>query len=87
MSMQATRSTLRVLNAQGDSHIQWDHDGLAARDPEAIVAVLEAERIFEEARSRGGQAFRVTPGNVAERLSEFDRNATEILVIPAMVGG
>jgi len=80
-------STLRVLNSSGDRSIQWDPEQFAVGDPEAIQAVAEAERIFAEARARGAQAFRVTPGEPAQRLAQFDPQAEEIIVIPPMVGG
>jgi hypothetical protein len=83
----ATVSTLRVLAANGDTHIQWDRQRLAAGDPAARAAVEEAERLFAEARARGGQAFRIIPGQPAERLEWFDPQTREILVIPAMRGG
>ena len=82
-----TRSTLRVLNGRVTSTVHWDREGLAAKDPEALAAVEEAERIYNAARARGAQAFRVAPGQVAQRLREFDPSATEIVVIPQMVGG
>ena len=80
-------SILRVLNGSGDTSVQWDPDLVAAADPEALAAVAEAERIFQRARSSGALAFTLTPGRPAERVTEFDPNATEVLVIPAMVGG
>ena len=82
-----TISTMRVLDATGDSTVRWDRERLAAGDPEARAAVEEAERIFAQARARGAQAFRLRPGQPAERLEQLDRQAQDILVIPPMVGG
>jgi hypothetical protein len=80
-------SVLRVLNGSGDTSIRWDPERVAVADPEALAAVAEAERIFKKARSSGALAFTVSPGRPAERINEFDPNASEVLVIPAMVGG
>jgi len=80
-------AVLRILNGSGDTSVSWDRDGLAAADPEAQAAVAEAERLFARARSEGAVAFRINPDSYATRLTEFDPNAQEILVVPAMVGG
>jgi hypothetical protein len=60
---------------------------VAAGNPEAQAAVREAERIFVRERERGGAAFRVRPGAVAERLDTFDPLAEDTVLIPPMVGG
>jgi len=80
-------STLRILNGRGDTSVQWDRDGVAAGDPEALAAVAEAQRIFAQARAGGAVAFRFRAGKPAERLDTFDPTASEGLIIPAMVGG
>jgi hypothetical protein len=87
MSHTPSLSILRVLNGRGDTSVQWDRDGVAAGDPEALAAVAEAERIFAHARANGAVAFRFRPGQPAERVDTFDPQAAEVLVIPAMVGG
>jgi hypothetical protein len=43
---------MRVLSARGDTVLEWDERKLQTGDPEALAAVREAERIFEEQRSR-----------------------------------
>lgn len=78
---------LRVLTSQGDAVYTWDKEKAAAGDPGAIEAIREAERIIREAQSRGGVAFRVKPGQPAERIEHFDESAEEIVVIPRLVGG
>jgi hypothetical protein len=80
-------ATLRVLNGSGDRRISWSAKGLASGDAEAQAAVREAERIFMQERERGGVAFRVRPGAVAERLDAFDPLADDTVLIPPMVGG
>ena len=80
-------AVLRILNGSGDSSISWDPDRLAASDPEAEAAVREAERLFAQARANGAVAFKINANQPATRLTEFDRTAEEILIVPAMVGG
>jgi hypothetical protein len=80
-------STLRVLNGSGDTSVQWDPDLVEAEDPEALAAVAEAERVFQRQRLSGALAFNIVPGKPAERITEFDPRASEVLVVPAMVGG
>src|ERR1051326_6761783 len=80
-------AVLRILNGSGDTSVSWDPERLAQADPEAEAAVREAERLFAKARTEGAVAFRINPDAPATKLAEFDRNAEEILVIPAMVGG
>jgi hypothetical protein len=60
---------------------------LQTGDPEALAAVREAERIFEEQRSRGATAFKVEPDKPAQRLDTFDRTAEQIIVVPRVAGG
>ena len=60
-------SKLRVLSARGDTVLEWDERKLHTGDPEALAAVREAERIFEEQRSRGATAFKVEPEKPAPR--------------------
>jgi hypothetical protein len=80
-------SVLRILNGSGDTSISWDPERLAQADPEAEAAIKEAERLFAKARAEGAVAFRIHADEPATKLNEFDRTATEILIVPAMVGG
>ena len=80
-------SRLRVISAEGDRTVVWDREKVEAGDPEAIAAVKEAERIFNEARSRGGVAFKVKANEPGERIDTFDEKAEQIIVVPRMVGG
>lgn len=71
---------LRVLCGRGDAKIEWD--------TEKEDAVREAERIFQENVARGYASFRVDTGvDTATRIDQFERDATEIVQIPRIVGG
>ena len=78
---------MRVLSARGDTIVEWDGKKVEAGEAEALAAVREAERIFEEQRARGATAFRVAPDRPAERIDEFDRQAEQIVVVPRVAGG
>jgi len=78
---------LRIMSRRGDDRIVWDPKKVQANDSEAVAAVREAERIFNETRARGATAFRVEPGKTVERIDTFDRTAEEIVIIPRVVGG
>jgi hypothetical protein len=83
----STMGRLRVLDASGDSVVIWDAERARDGDPEALAALREAERIVAEQRARGAQAFRVRPGEPAERLDTLDPAVEEVLIIPPVVGG
>jgi len=80
-------ATVYVLSSKGDRQVRWDRDGVATADPEALAAVAEAEALFERERGRGSTAFKLLPGEPAERIEAFDRTADEIVIVPRMVGG
>lgn len=78
---------LRVISSRGDDRKSWNEQDIQAGDPQAIAAVREAERIFARARANGAAAFRVEPGKPSERLEQFDMQATQIVMVPRVVGG
>jgi uncharacterized protein YjiK len=78
---------LRVMSRRGDDRIMWDSNKLEMNDPEAVAAIREAERIFNEERMRGATAFRVESGKTVERIEKFDHTAEQIVVVPRVVGG
>jgi transcription elongation factor GreA len=78
---------LRILCARGDTTVEWNHSEAEAGDREAQAALREAERIFDQARSRGATAFKVAEGRPAERLDRFDPRADEVVVVPRVAGG
>jgi hypothetical protein len=78
---------LRVMSRRGDDCVTWDEQRILSGDPEAIAAVREAERIFEQERAKGATAFRIDPGKPSQRIEEFDRTAEQIVLVPRVVGG
>lgn len=78
---------LRVMSHRGDDRIEWDLTKVEMIDAEAVAAVREAERIFDEQRARGATAFKVTEGKPVERIESFDRTAEQIVIVPRVVGG
>jgi len=78
---------LRVMSRRGDDRIVWDSNKVETNDPEAVAAIREAERIFNEERKRGATAFRVESGKTVERIDSFDRTAEQIVIVPRVVGG
>jgi hypothetical protein len=78
---------LRVMSKRGDDRVNWDARRVTIGDPDALAAVQEAERIFNEARARGASAFRVDADKRTTRIEEFDRTAEQIVIVPRVVGG
>ncbi|HEU5227230.1 MAG TPA: hypothetical protein VFU49_05405 [Ktedonobacteraceae bacterium] len=78
---------LRVMSRRGDDRIVWDANKVETNDSEAVAAIREAERIFNEERKRGATAFRVESGKTVERIDSFDRTAEQIVIVPRVVGG
>jgi len=80
-------AVMRILSARGDTAVEWDAARAAVADPEALAAVREAERVFNEQKARGATAFKVSPGTPAERLDVFDPQVEQIIVVPRVAGG
>ncbi len=81
-------ASLSVLNANGDTNVSWDERAFVAGDPTAQAAVAEAERLFEEARAAGGEAFVVKTGALAQRIAALEPEAAQdVVIVPRMVGG
>ena len=78
---------LRVISKRGDNRLSWNEQDILAGDAEAMAAIREAERIFARERARGATAFRVEPGKPVERLEQFDPQASQIVMVPWVVGG
>ncbi len=78
---------LRVLSVMGDRTVEWDEKQAETGDPEALAAVQEAERIFEEQCRRGATAFRVQPDAPARKLDRLDPKADQIVMVPPVRGG
>ena len=77
---------LRIMSRKGDERIVWDNKA-GTNDLEALAAIREAERIFNEERARGATAFKVASGKPVERIETFDRTAEQIVMVPRVVGG
>lgn len=78
---------LRILSHLGDTAVEWDTEKAEVGDPEALEAVKEAERIFEEQKTKGATAFVVAPGKPAEKVEKFDKTAGQIIMVPRIAGG
>lgn len=78
---------LRVLSSRGDTVVEWDEKKVSVGDPDALAAVREAERIFEEQRARGATAFVVAPDQPARRIDAFDPTAEQVVMVPRVAGG
>ena len=82
-------STMAIMGRHGDTKVLWD---VADTTAEGRAAVQEAKRIFTDHRSRGYLAYRVDNrdggGKIGgERITSFDAEATDLLLIPPVVGG
>jgi hypothetical protein len=75
------------MSRRGDDRIVWDSAKAEVKDPEALAAIKEAERIFNDERRKGATAFKVETGKPAERIETFDSTAEQIVVVPRVVGG
>jgi len=82
-----TVGMLRVMSRRGDDRVTWDEQKIQAGDPEAVAAVQEALRIFEQERAKGATAFLVEPGKPVQRIELFDSTAEQIVLVPRVVGG
>ncbi len=78
---------LRIISRRGDDRLFWQEQDALEGDAEALAAVREAERIFARERARGATAFRVEAGKPVERLEQFDPQASQIILVPRVVGG
>jgi hypothetical protein len=78
---------LRVLSSRGDTVVEWDAKRVETGDPDALAAVREAERIFEEQRARGATAFVVAPDKPAQRIDTFDPSVEQVVMVPRVAGG
>ena len=78
---------LRIMSRRGDERIVWDNEQLESNDLEAVAAIREAERIFNQERARGATAFKVESGKPVERIEQFDRTSEQIVMVPRVVGG
>jgi hypothetical protein len=78
---------LRVMSRRGDDRLTWDEQKIQTGDPEAVAAIREAERIFDQERAKGSTAFLVSDGKMVQRIDKFDATAEQIVLVPRVVGG
>lgn len=78
---------LRILSSKGDTVVEWDEKQVELGNPDALEAVREAERIFDEQRARGATAFVVAPNRPAQRIDAFDPQADQVVMVPRVAGG
>lgn len=78
---------LRIMSKRGDDRITWNEQNALSGDPEAMAAIREAERIFAQERAKGATAFRVEAGKPIERIDQFDAQASQIVMVPRVIGG
>ncbi len=71
--------TLRTLDTKGDTKISWNSENPAD--------VESARASFNLLRGKGYMAYRTERGNRGTQLREFDPEAEEIILAPALVGG
>ena len=81
-------NTLQIMGSEGHREVKWDLEKVGARDPEALAAVAEAERILEEAIAHGHLALVVEDRDQpALRIERFDQTAKQPVIVPRLVGG
>ena len=78
---------LRIMSRRGDERVVWDNEKIESNDLDAVAAIREAERIFNQERARGSTAFKVESGKPVGRIEQFDRTAEQIVMVPRVVGG
>jgi len=78
---------LRIMSRRGDDRVAWDVKKVQTNNSEAVAAVREAERIFNQERAKGATAFKVETGKTVERIEQFDQTAEQIVIVPRVVGG
>ena len=78
---------LRVISSRGDEQIIWKRHQVDVGDPEALAAIREAERIFQQQLARGATAFTIERGSAPARIDRFDAQAEQIVLAPRVAGG
>ena len=77
----AVTGTMAEMNQSGDTKVSWDK-----HDSEEVEVARAA---FDKLTKKGKYvAFNVSPGGrKAGRMHEFDADAQEIILVPAIAGG
>jgi hypothetical protein len=76
-----TANEMRVMGKPGDTRVAWD--------PANTEEVRHARQMFDDlVRDKRYAAFRIAePGARGERITRFDPDAREILMVPPVAGG
>lgn len=81
-------ASLIVLDRSGHTQIDWNPTAVATGDPDAVGAVMEAERVLSEHLKSGSTAVAIaSPGQAGVRTDRVDPNVHQTVVIPRLVGG
>lgn len=74
------KMVMSILDASGDTKVMWN-----PRDEDEVAAAREA---FNKLVAKGFRAFRVgAKGEAGERITQFDKDAEKLILIPQMAGG
>jgi hypothetical protein len=73
-----------VANRHGDQVVEWDP---AATTDEGRAAIVEAEKILEEARARGCAVSKKVDGKHVLDNGPFDPQVEEYQIIAPIAGG
>lgn len=70
---------MSVLGADGDTKIKWD--------PTDPSSVMDAESMFKCLTDKGYRAFSVKGDGRGTKITKFDVNAGEIVMLRPLAGG
>lgn len=74
------KMVMSILDSSGDTKIMWN-----PRDKDECKV---AKASFDTLTAKGFRAFRVDKkGAAGERITEFDKSAEKIIMVPQMAGG
>jgi len=72
--------TLKILGKEGDRRIIWRSN--------SIPEISEARKVFRDALAQGCMAFLSKKGgSKGTKITEFDAEAEEIILVPPVIGG
>jgi hypothetical protein len=80
MNVELNRHELQIMSSKGHSSIKWS--------PNNPAEVEAAEDTFDNYIEKRFSAFRVAKGGgQGERITRFDPDAAEIIMVPPISGG
>lgn len=75
-----SRHEMQLMDRTGHTSITWD--------PGVESEIATARAAFDDARSRGMQAFHIGKGGrQGERMQTFDPQAEKMVLVPQLQGG